>query len=81
MLQPGSSGGGVGVDSLSESARSRGSCTAKQVDIQVFGEGGIAEVQAKETQVGHSVIGPKDMNKAGNKRQNTDSGERVKMKQ
>lgn len=44
-----------------------------------FGEAGLAEVQAKEIRSGHSVIGPEDMNKTGNKRQNRDSGEIIAM--
>lgn len=69
------------MDTLPESARSRGSCIVKQVDIQVFGEAELAEVQAKEIQSGHSVIVPEDMNKTGNKRQNRDSRERIEMEQ
>lgn len=48
----------------------------KGIDIQVFGERGLVEVQAKETQLGHSVIGSNDMNKAENRRQINDSEER-----
>lgn len=36
--------------------------------MQVFEERGIVEVQAKEIQLGHSIIGSKDMNKAENRR-------------
>lgn len=64
------------VDNLLESARSRGCCTVKGIDIQVFGERELAEVQAKETKLGQSVIGSKDMNKAENRRQINDSEER-----
>lgn len=71
----------MGVDTLPELGRSKGGCTAKVVDIQVCGEGGLAEVLAKETQLGHSIIGPKGMNKSEKRRLHKDSGERTEMEQ
>jgi len=48
-FSPVRSGGKLGVDNLPKLGGNKGG----------FGEGRLAEVEAKETQLGHSVIGPK----------------------
>lgn len=68
------------VVTLPELARSRESCTVKRINNQVFGEGGLAEFQVKENQFGHSVISPKGMNKAENRRQNERLRGKLKLK-
>lgn len=64
------------VDTLPELARNRRNHSVKGVGIQVFRERGLAQVQAKEIQLGHSTISPKGRNRAANRRQNKDSRER-----